>query len=99
MTPLHVRLAISFCIAFSFPLWGQVDRAVLNGTVTDPAGAAVPGARVTVQNAAAGYTHELVTGDNGFFRLAALPAGSYQVTAGKEGFKLAKFENVQLQVA
>jgi hypothetical protein len=98
MTPLQARLAIPLFIAFSATLGAQVDRAVLNGTVTDPAGAAVPGAKITVQNTATGYTRELVTGDSGFFRLAALPVGSFQVTVSKEGFKQAKFENVQLQV-
>src|SRR5205823_3913362 len=53
--------------------------ASLQGTVTDPSGAAVQGATVTVTNQATRVTANLTTNDTGFYRAAQLPPGNYTV--------------------
>src|SRR3979490_1620587 len=54
------------------------NTATLAGTVVDPSGAAIKGARVTVTNAATGATRTAVTDDSGRYNLVGLPPGQYK---------------------
>ena len=58
----------------------------LIGSVTDPNGAVVAGASVTVRNDATGQSYTTTTDDNGNFRVAPLVAGGYTVTISAPGF-------------
>ena len=51
----------------SMAAFGQTFRGAINGTVEDPSGAVVPGANVTITNAATGGTQSMVTTSNGQF--------------------------------
>ena len=62
-------------------------KASIQGTVTDPQGTAVPGAKVTVTNQSTGAVRETTTSDQGFYRVNELPPGSYTVTVEAGGFK------------
>ncbi len=53
----------------------QATAADLSGTVVDPNGAVVPGANVTAKNLGTGITRSTTTGDDGSYRLIALPPG------------------------
>lgn len=77
---------------------GQVDRATLTGAISDPAGASIEGARVTVESAATGFRREALTLPSGAYQLPGLPVGSYVITVAKEGFNTARFEQVVLTV-
>ena len=66
---------------------GQSQFGSLNGTVTDPSGAATAGANVVVKNMASGESRKTVTNQDGFFSMSTLPAGSYQVTVEMTGFR------------
>jgi len=59
----------------------------IQGTVTDPSGAAVPGASVTATNVETGVQTNRKTTDAGFFVLTPLQPGLYMVTIQKEGFQ------------
>src|ERR1700747_3499597 len=59
----------------------------IEGTVTDPSGAAVAGAAVTATNAATGAETARRTTDAGFFVVPLLPAGEYTVTVKAVGFQ------------
>ena len=59
----------------------------LSGTVTDPSGAVVPGASVALKNQSSGTTRETTTNSEGYFTIAAVPAGTYAVTVNAERFK------------
>jgi len=76
----------------------QVDRATLSGTVLDPSGAAISGAKVVISGAATGYRREAFTLSSGAYQLPGLPVGSYTVTVSKEGFQTAEVKNVVLGV-
>ena len=54
-------------------------KASIQGTVTDPQGTVVPGAKVTVTNQSTGAVRETTTSDQGFYRVNELPPGSYTV--------------------
>lgn len=59
----------------------------INGTVTDPAGAAVPHARVTITNEGTGISRTLETNDLGFYVATDLQVGRYTVTVEQDRFK------------
>ena len=67
--------------------YAQSIFADLSGTVTDTSGAVVPGAKVTVQNAASKVARRVTSDKNGFFSLSQLPAGTYNVIAEAQGFQ------------
>ncbi|HTV05541.1 MAG TPA: carboxypeptidase regulatory-like domain-containing protein [Acidobacteriaceae bacterium] len=58
----------------------------ITGTVTDSSRAAVPGARIQVQEVNTGARRETVTRTQGQYQVLSLPVGEYRVTAGKPGF-------------
>ncbi|MHB1700305.1 MAG: outer membrane beta-barrel protein [Acidobacteriaceae bacterium] len=57
------------------------------GTITDPSGAAIPGATITATNVANAATTTGVTGNSGNYRIAALPPGTYKLTVTAKGFE------------
>ena len=75
------------------------DRGTIRGVLTDPSGAAVPEATVTVKNVNTGLTQTTKTSTDGVYNILYLPAGSYTVTAEKTGFKKAETNGVEVHVA
>jgi hypothetical protein len=82
------------------PAFAQVDysTATLKGTVTDPTGAVISGATVTVANPATGITKTTKTNSDGSYQIPALPPGSYQVTIEASGFSRELVKNLELSV-
>ena len=78
--------------------FGQVDRAVLEGTVTDQSGAAITGADVEVRAVDTGLKREEKTNANGYYIFPGLAVGKYRVSVTSKGFKTKVIENVILQV-
>jgi hypothetical protein len=70
----------------------QVNTATLSGTVSDPQGLPVKGAKVTVTNASTGAQRTAVTDDGGRYNLVGLPPGQYKMTVDG-GANLAIYEN------
>jgi hypothetical protein len=81
-----------------FPLSAQVDRAVLEGTVSDPSGAEVVGALIKTRAVGTGIEQEQRTNANGYYRISGLAPGRYSVTAVKDGFKTRVIDQVVLEV-
>jgi hypothetical protein len=73
--------------------------ATISGTITDTTGALVPGTKVTAMNRGTGVGQTATTNDSGYFVLANLPAGTYDVTAEKENFKRCSHAGVTLDPA
>ena len=65
-------------------LWAQ-GTAQISGTVTDPSGARLPGAEVTVTQTATGATRSIVSNETGSYVLASLPTGPYKLEASLPG--------------
>jgi hypothetical protein len=77
-----VSAMVLFILGFLAPsLLAQSFRGSIRGKVVDPGGAVVAGAKVTAKNNATGLTRETVTGIDGGYVLAELPAGGYVVMA------------------
>ena len=58
----------------------QVNTATLSGTVTDPQGLAVKGAKVTVTNAGTDAERTVISDDNGRYKMVGVPPGKYKMT-------------------
>jgi Carboxypeptidase regulatory-like domain len=71
--------------------WSQEVTASITGTITDPRGAALPGATVTATSQERGQTYTALTNDNGLYRITQLPVGTYAVKIEKSGFDLASY--------
>src|ERR1700687_3861676 len=86
-----------FFFAASVWLFAQAT-ASLNGRVIDQAGAVLPGATVTVTNAATGVSRDTVTNDEGMYSVPALNPGAYDVKAELTGFAPLVRNGVQLLI-
>src|SRR5579864_3590460 len=76
----------------------QIDRANLNGTVSDPSGASVPNAKVEVVSPNTGFRRQVETGDAGVYSIAGLPIGTYDLTISHDGFKTFEQKGISLLV-
>lgn len=86
-------------VAFAAPgLAQQAATAAIEGVVTDPQNAVIPGARVSVKSIDTGLTREGVTDGNGLYRISALPPGAYAITATANGFSENRFGSITLTV-
>src|SRR5215469_9514888 len=85
-----------FLVAFflGFALLGSVRRAdaqvlfgSVSGTISDPSGAGVPKAHVTLVNKATSVQKEGDTNENGYYSITDVPPGTYDLTVKTSGFK------------
>jgi len=75
----------------------QAINGTIRGRVADPNGDAVPGASVTILNAATGFTKTAESGTDGYYVFPNLPLGTYTVTVKKDGFSSLKASNVTVE--
>src|SRR5438552_8562312 len=66
--------------------WSQQVTAAITGKVTDPSGAAVPGASVTAKDVERGTVWPTITNNEGFYNLPRVPIGIYEIRAELSGF-------------
>jgi hypothetical protein len=71
----------------------------LTGVALDSSGAVLPGVTVTAKNSQTGLTQQTVSGGGGDWRLAALPAGAYEMTFELDGFKKVVRSGVTVEAA
>jgi outer membrane receptor protein involved in Fe transport len=74
----------------------QVQNGQFAGTITDPSGAAITGAKVTVTNLGTNLSISTSTNDTGLYTIKELPVGAYRITAEAKGFKGVTNPNVTL---
>jgi hypothetical protein len=80
-------------------LQAQVNTGTILGTVTDPSGAGVAGARVLASNQLTGFSRQVTTDQDGSFLLPLLPVSEdYKVTVEANGFNGAVQGGITLQV-
>src|SRR6266699_3780441 len=90
---------VLFLLLSSATLLTQTFRGTILGTVTDPQGAVVPGAKVTVHNINTGLERTTQTSADGSYSVPELPIGAYTVSATQSGFQTAVISNVAVDVA
>src|SRR5438270_5544602 len=77
----------------------QTATSSLRGTVTDPKGAVIPGATVTLTNPATGYTRTTKTDQQGVYQFLSVPPASYTLDVDAPGFAKLQRTNVVLAVS
>ncbi len=78
---LSIELAIAAgCLA-------QTPTGAISGVVRDPAGAAIPGTKLTIVHRATGLIREVTSNEHGDYSAPVLAAGGYEVTAQAPGFQ------------
>src|SRR5260370_18770401 len=68
---------------FSACAWSQTQLATVFGTISDPSGAVIPGAQVTIVNQTTGLKRGTLTDMAGQSHLAGLPNGNYDLPTRK----------------
>ncbi len=94
--PLRPAAMMLIATAFAGAAYAQSDNAALSGTVTDPSGAFVPNARVSVTDNSTKETRNVVTNDSGNFTVPNLRPGSYSVRIQAAGFNVTTLNDVKL---
>jgi len=84
-------------VVFGASVVAQVDRAVLEGTITDPSGRVISGAAVKVVAGGTGLTEQQPTNSNGYYRMPGLAVGAYKVTVSATGFTTKAVDDVVLR--
>lgn len=85
-------LACSLCPAAI----AQIDRTEINGTVTDPSGAGVSGAAVTVKQIETNQIRSTRTGSHGEYSISSLPIGHFSVNVARKGFQDLSVPEIEL---
>lgn len=90
--------AALFALTLSIPALAQMDVASqLLGTITDPTGAVVPNATISVKNRQTGVVVKAVSDERGNYLFPSLQAGTYAVSCAPPGFKTFLAPDVVLQ--
>ena len=80
------------------PAPAQVLYGSLVGTVIDPTGASIQGARITVTSPATGQTRESQTDDSGYYSFPTLPSGTDTVSVNHPGFSQLVRHDVEVNI-
>ncbi|HXZ26894.1 MAG TPA: carboxypeptidase-like regulatory domain-containing protein, partial [Terriglobales bacterium] len=89
-------LLLIFCTTYAL---GQgVVTGSVSGTVVDPQGAVIVGAKVTAKSAATGQESSDTTGANGAYAIRQLPPGSYTLTISAPNFQTLSVKDVVVKV-
>ena len=88
-TPTRSIFSFLFVFVFSAMFWtvqAQSNSGSISGAVTDPSGAVVPGATVTIENPVSGYLRTAQTDSSGRYQFSNLPFNPYHLAAKATGF-------------
>ena len=95
---MSLALLVWLALAFNQILRAQ-STAALKGTISDPSGAVVPKAKVSVRNEATGVQLETQTDDAGEYLVPGLPVGTYRLEASAPGFQTVVVNGFRLDVS
>ena len=77
---------------------GQIDQGAIRGTVTDPSGAVVPSAKVTLTNEDTGLALDTTTAQDGTYSFSPIKIGTYTVAISKPGFQTVSHPHIGVHV-
>lgn len=95
----RVVLLLLVVLTIGSVVFAQLSVGTILGVVKDSTGGAMPGATVTITNTETNMVRTVATGDDGSFRVPALPVGRYSVRVEKEGFKPSTQTDLVLDVS
>ena len=91
-------VAIAVLLAI-LPLCAQIDNGNITGRVTDPSGAVIPGAQITVTQTEMNFETVTQTNEEGLYRALQLRPGPYRVTVVAQGFKRYVRDQIDLRMS
>ena len=94
---LHTLLAVYLSLSAT-STFAQSVRGTILGTVTDPSGAVVRKARVTVREVATGLTRSELTSETGEYSIPQLPAGIYRPHRRRAELQESRANGIELRV-
>jgi len=94
---LSIFLFIAGALLLSGVMRSQTFRGSINGTITDPSGAAIPGAKVTATDVSTAAVRDTVSSGAGEFSFNDLPLSTYTIKVGASGFQTTEVTGVQVQ--
>lgn len=96
----RLLVAAAVCALLSvLPATSQETRGTITGTITDPSGAAVAGARITARNTQTNTTVQGASSGDGTYSMPYLLPGPYTISVEVQGFKRSVREGVELRIA
>ena len=96
---LPLVLFLVICAGSALSAWAQsTSTGTVAGSVTDPSGAVVAGASVTLTDTATNIARPATTNATGRYIYVDVNPGIYSITAGKAGFETTKTENQEVKV-
>lgn len=95
--PQFARLLLLLLLAI-LPAFSQTVGASLQGSITDPSGAIIPGAKIEIRNLETGVASSLISDSSGRFREPVLGPGDYEVRVQATGFQTAVHTHLRLAV-
>jgi hypothetical protein len=94
----RILCALALVLALTPAAGAQQTTGTIAGRVRDPQGSAIPGATVTASNTQTGFSRATVSDNEGLYRLAALPVGTYDVKVELQGFSTIEQKGLQVSV-
>src|ERR1700730_8607632 len=91
-------VSIAIFILLAIPAVAQLPTATILGTAKDSSGGVLPTTTVTITNVDTGFKRTVMTGDDGSYRVVALPVGHYEVRGEHTGFKTETRKGITLDV-
>jgi hypothetical protein len=91
-------LILGLCLVNLRSLHAQVAGGTLSGTITDPSGAAVANAQVTIKNSATGVARAVTTNTEGLYSAANLLPGDYEIAVSAPGFNTETKKGITINV-
>jgi hypothetical protein len=96
---LKADVALYLLVSLPLLMLGQYERGTISGSVKDPSGAIIVGAKITVTNTATNSAVSLTSNESGDYTVPSLQVGTYSVRVEKEGFRPAVISGITLNAA
>jgi hypothetical protein len=97
-TKRTVVLVLGAILLVGRSTFGQIDQGAIRGIVTDPSGAVVPSAKVTLTNEDTGLALDTTTAQDGTYSFSPIKIGTYTLGVSKPGFETVSHPHVGVHV-
>ncbi|HWA97713.1 MAG TPA: carboxypeptidase-like regulatory domain-containing protein, partial [Pirellulales bacterium] len=94
---LMALIVMCFTIAVN-SAYGQADQGAITGIISDPSGAAIPNAQVTLENTDTGLVLKASSDQSGVYTFSPIKIGNYKVSVTAPGFATTTQDNLQLNL-
>ena len=87
---------LAILLGAPYPLKAQLGMATIGGVVSDPTGAALPNAKVTLESTTQKWSRQVTTSSTGAYSIAAVPPGAYKLVVTAAGFETKTITEITL---